>query len=228
MHAVLNDTLRTFELEEWELNPHEPFKEFLSAAAFTIQSVHHTTLGATPAQLVFGRDMTLPIKHEVDWTLIRQKHQAEINQNNARENKSCIEHEHKVGDKVMQTVDRLQRKMSTPRTGPFNVAQVYDNGTVQLNALETVNIRRLVPHVVLEIRGESHHHSRPNRVLHHECCTISMLTQVWPKKLPVQCEDAHLVWCLPDQSEPSTVGRKSPRQKESTNRNLQRRGLQRV
>ena len=36
IHAVLNDILRTFELENRELDEHRPWDEFLSAAAFAL------------------------------------------------------------------------------------------------------------------------------------------------------------------------------------------------
>ena len=36
----------------------------------------------SPGQLLFGRDMTLPIKHKVDWELIRHKNQTKINKYN--------------------------------------------------------------------------------------------------------------------------------------------------
>lgn len=79
VHAVLNDILRTFELEERELSPDDPWSEFLSAAAFAIRATYHTTLQATPAQLVFGRDMILPIAVEANWDLIKHRKQQEIN-----------------------------------------------------------------------------------------------------------------------------------------------------
>ena len=86
VHAVLNDILRTFELEKWELDEDNPWMEFLSAAAFAIRAMYHTTLQATPAQLVFGRDMLLLITTQANWELIRQRRQEEINGNNEREN----------------------------------------------------------------------------------------------------------------------------------------------
>jgi hypothetical protein len=84
VHAVLNDMLRTYELEERELDQNDPFSEILSSIAFAIRATYHTTLQATPAQLVFGRDMILPIAIEADWQLIKQKKQDEINRNNRR------------------------------------------------------------------------------------------------------------------------------------------------
>ncbi len=54
VHQVLGDMLRTFELEERELDPDNPWSEFLTAVGYAIRSTYHTTLEATPAQLVFG------------------------------------------------------------------------------------------------------------------------------------------------------------------------------
>jgi hypothetical protein len=44
-----------------------PADHFLSSAAYAIRSTFHTTLKATPGQLVFGRDMVLPINFIADW-----------------------------------------------------------------------------------------------------------------------------------------------------------------
>ncbi len=62
VHQVLGNALRPFELKNKELNANEPWGPFLNAAAWAIQSTIHTTLDATPGQLVFGQDMLLPIQ----------------------------------------------------------------------------------------------------------------------------------------------------------------------
>ena len=49
VHQVINDALRTFELEERELDEKDPWTPFLQATCFAIRSTYHTTLGATPA-----------------------------------------------------------------------------------------------------------------------------------------------------------------------------------
>ena len=72
VHQVLADMLRTFKLEECELNEDNPWSEFLSAAGYAICSTYHTTLEALPAQLMFGTDMFLPMRTEADWTRIQQ------------------------------------------------------------------------------------------------------------------------------------------------------------
>jgi hypothetical protein len=51
--------LRTFEDNNIDLPPIMPFRSFISAASWAICSTYHTTLQATPGQLVFGRDMLL-------------------------------------------------------------------------------------------------------------------------------------------------------------------------
>jgi hypothetical protein len=55
VHLTLNDSLRTAKVDGREMDEKYPWGPFLASAAF------HTTLKATPGQLVFGRDMVLPI-----------------------------------------------------------------------------------------------------------------------------------------------------------------------
>jgi hypothetical protein len=79
----------------------DPWGPFLSSAAYAIRITFHTTLKATPGQLVFGRDMVLSIKFMSDWGEIEQQPQKEMGRNNRRENASRIIHEYKVGDKML-------------------------------------------------------------------------------------------------------------------------------
>ena len=50
----------------------DPFMVILAAADFAVQSMYHRTKEKNPGQLVFGRDMILPIIHVADWRYIRQ------------------------------------------------------------------------------------------------------------------------------------------------------------
>jgi hypothetical protein len=149
VHQLMGDILRTFELEERELDEKDPWAPFLSATAYAIRSTYHTTLQASPAQLVFGRDMILPITFKADWTRIKEQRQQEIRRNNQRENNSRINHQYSVGDKVLLQKPGILRKLSVPRTGPQKIIKVYTNGTVtiQRGAIkERVNIRRITPY----------------------------------------------------------------------------------
>ena len=55
VHQVLGNMLRTFELENRELDKNNPFEEFLTATAYAIRSTYHTTLQATPGQNIWPR-----------------------------------------------------------------------------------------------------------------------------------------------------------------------------
>ena len=79
IYQALANSLRTLELEEQELDAHDPWSPFLLAAAFVVQATCHTTVQASPGQLVFGHDMVLPIKYIIDWERLCQVQQKEIN-----------------------------------------------------------------------------------------------------------------------------------------------------
>ena len=148
VHQVLNNCLRTYELEERELDERDPWGPFLAAAAFAIRSTFHTTLQASPAQLVFGRDMLLPITFQVDWATIHQRKQDEMNRNNERENKNRLAHNYKVGDKVLLKFPKKQRKHRKIREGPYTIERVNTNGTIRIrrgHISDLVNIRRVTP-----------------------------------------------------------------------------------
>ena len=115
-------------------------------------ATYHTTLQATPRQLVFGRDMTFNIKHEANWHAIKQHKQQLIAQNNQRENAKRIEHQYSKGDKVLLTW-HAARKLECPYEGPFMVTNVHTNGTVTISIpkgkgaiFERINIRRIHPY----------------------------------------------------------------------------------
>ena len=52
-------------------------------------------------KLIFRRDMIILIKHKVDWELIHQQNQTQINKDNIYENNKRVEHDYKVVDKAM-------------------------------------------------------------------------------------------------------------------------------
>jgi hypothetical protein len=51
---------------------------------YVVRSTFHTTLKATPGQLVFARDMVLPINFMADWGAIEQQRQKKMGRNNRR------------------------------------------------------------------------------------------------------------------------------------------------
>jgi hypothetical protein len=158
VHLVLADALRTFELQERELDINDPWSAFLASAAFAIRSTFHTTLGASPGQLVFGRDMLLPIKFKANWAEIKARRQDEIRRNNERENKGRKSYDYKVGDQILLTDTRKRSKLAPPREGPYLVERVFANGTILIRrgaVSERVNIRRVIPYFEREAIREA-------------------------------------------------------------------------
>ena len=113
-----------------------------------MRATYHTTLEKSPGQLVFGRDMILPIKHVADWEYIRQRKQDIIRKNNNRENSKRVNHTYKVGDLVMYQ-NRRANKYERPYDGPYEITEVFTNGTVTLRrgaVDDRVNLRHIHPY----------------------------------------------------------------------------------
>ena len=149
VHLTLGNMLRSFELENQELDENDPWSSFLSSTAWAIRSTYHTILEATPGQLVFGRDMILPIQFKADWADIIQRKQRQIEKDNARENNKRQKYTYKIGDKVLLTKPGILPKLSVPREGPYKILKVHTNGTVRIQrgiVAMRVNIRRLTPY----------------------------------------------------------------------------------
>ena len=68
-----------------DIDEEDPWSGILAATMFGVRATFHTTLQASPCQLVFGRDAILPIKHRAEWKLIKDRKQKLININNKRE-----------------------------------------------------------------------------------------------------------------------------------------------
>ena len=77
------------------------------------------------------------------------KKQALIDKNTQHENNRRIQHHYKVGDMVLLEKPGIIPKLESPCDGPYEILEVYDNGTVQIKVngavKERVNLRRLTP-----------------------------------------------------------------------------------
>jgi hypothetical protein len=83
------------------LDEDDPWEGILTATMFAIRATYHTTLQATPSQLVFGQDAILNVQFEANWNLIRERKQRIIKKNNEAENAKRIPHIYHVNDKVL-------------------------------------------------------------------------------------------------------------------------------
>ena len=75
----------------------------LEAASFAIHSTTNRLEGQSLGLLVFGRDIILPIKHNVNWELIRQKKQRKMNKYNIHKKNIRFDNKYKVADKGLLT-----------------------------------------------------------------------------------------------------------------------------
>ena len=66
IHQVLGNLVRTFNIStQAYVENNYPWTEILAVAAFAIGSTTYREKGYSVGQLIFGRDMILPIKHMV-------------------------------------------------------------------------------------------------------------------------------------------------------------------
>jgi hypothetical protein len=149
VHQTLGNMLRTCELEQYPFEDDDPWTDILAKCSWAIRSTVHLVLDATPAQLVFGRDMLFDLSFQADWDNIRKRKREATEANNRRENTKRLRHQYQVGDQVLKERGILQRKLMQPRDGPYKITKIYANGTVKISrgiVSEKVSIRRISPY----------------------------------------------------------------------------------
>ena len=80
--------------------------------------------------------MILPINYVVDWRYNRQNKQTQINRYVTRENTTRINHDYRVGDKVM-TKNRSAYKYKTPFRGRM---QIFERGQMVPSPYERLQL----------------------------------------------------------------------------------------
>ena len=149
IHQVVANMLKTKELCSQVLDPIDPWGEMLASIAWAIRASFNTSTQATPAQLVFGRDMIFNLKSLINWRTMNLERQRKADVANKRENSKRIDYDYKVGQKAYIVNTDIHRKLHGPKKGPYLITEVYTNGNVRLQrgvVNERINIRRLEPH----------------------------------------------------------------------------------
>ena len=123
--------LKTKDLVNVEFNELDMWNPILASVAYTIRCSHHSTLKATPGQLVFRRDMLLDLKFKPNYNEMWAQKQ-NINYDNVRENSKRASHNYKVDEYVYIIRDGQYRKLEGDKQGPFQITEVFSNGTVWL------------------------------------------------------------------------------------------------
>lgn len=83
----MRHVLLTKNLQEEILDYIDPFRSILASVAWAICSSYNNTTEATPAQLVYGRDMIFNLFTLVNWKELSLRKQRLINKANILENK---------------------------------------------------------------------------------------------------------------------------------------------
>ena len=147
MHSILGDMIR---VQLASKHPKEnPVEDLTSAAAYALRATVHGVTKYTPAQLVYNKDMILRTNMEAKVELVRQRREAAVQVNNARENKRRIAYDYKGGDQVLILSQALDPKLQLHR-GPYRVVN-YDRATGTLhiqrkNYVEPINVRNVRPY----------------------------------------------------------------------------------
>ena len=84
IHQVLGNLVQTYKITQNYVDEYKLWSVILDVADFAIFSTKNRIEGYILGQLIFVCDMILPIKHTVDWELIHQKTQTQINKYNIR------------------------------------------------------------------------------------------------------------------------------------------------
>ena len=149
IHQVLRNMFLTKNLREQIFDYIDPFRSILSSIAWAVRASYNSATDATPAQLVFGRDMLINIKALVNWKELTKRKQKSIDKANLRENHNRVDYDYKINQLVYVVKDGIHRKLDSPKMGPYKVTEVHSNGTVNIQrgaVNERINIRRIEPH----------------------------------------------------------------------------------
>ena len=101
IHQVLGNLIRSLNLHDTYVDDADPWMGILAEAAFAIRATYHRTKQKSPGQLVFGRDVILPINHIANWRLTCQRKQAQIEKDAIHENLTRVDHDYRIGEWVM-------------------------------------------------------------------------------------------------------------------------------
>ena len=131
INQFLENIVQNFNIYHTYVDETDPWTLILSAEAFVIFSTTNGKKGYSPGKLIFGRDIILPIEHNLDWGLIRQQKHMKTNKDTIRENKHIFYHKYKARNNFMIT-KHTAYNYETPYMGPFLITQCFINGTVKL------------------------------------------------------------------------------------------------
>eukprot|EP00957_Ditylum_brightwellii_P071464 5432401-Ditylum_brightwellii.AAC.1 len=149
IHQTIGSMIRPFEVHSIDIDEKDPWTCILSAVRFATKAKVHTTMKTTPMQLVFGRDAIFNVKHEADWSYIKQRREELIRMDNEQENKKRKTHSYQIEDKVLLKGNRATKYGTSAYSGTYLIEQININGTVKIRmnrVTDVVNSRNTKPY----------------------------------------------------------------------------------
>ncbi len=108
----------------------------------------HSTLGSSPSNLVFNRDMFLNIPFIADWYAITQRREHLVHENLMRENQKRRGYDYAHQQMVLKKKWK-PKKLGRRTSDPYKIVKVHVDGTVTIQLrpglTERINIRRIIP-----------------------------------------------------------------------------------
>jgi hypothetical protein len=108
----------------------------------------HSTLGSSPDNHVFNRDMFLNIHSIADWHPITQRREHLLHENLMREYQKRRGYNYAPQQMVLEKKWK-PKKLGKRSSGPYKIVQVHVNGTVTIQLrpglTERINIRQIIP-----------------------------------------------------------------------------------
>ncbi len=152
MHQTVGNFLRTlFHGNPLQKNAstEQYVDEALSIAMNAMQAGVHSTLGSSPGNLVFNRDMLLNIPLIADWHAITQRREHLIHEILMIENQKRRGYDYAPQQMVLKKKWKPE-KLGKRTSGPYNIVQVHVNGTVTIQLrpgiTERINIKQIIPY----------------------------------------------------------------------------------
>jgi hypothetical protein len=106
---------------------------FLDNKAWAICSTYHTVLKASPGVAISRRNMIFNIPLIANWNRIGDYRQCKTNLNTARKSSMQVNHDYKVGNKVLVKQDGILCKTESPCSKkPWTIPTIVTNGTIRI------------------------------------------------------------------------------------------------
>jgi hypothetical protein len=105
----------------------------LDNVAWPICSTYHTVIRASPGTAIFGRNMLFNTPFIAAWNKIGDYRQHQTDLNTACKNSKQVDHDYKVGNKVLLTEEGILRKAESPYSKkPWTITTNHTNGTIRI------------------------------------------------------------------------------------------------